>query len=161
MRPSQETATGLHLMATVRRLKAALAPSALPVKVPDETVAAEVTRMLESEGLAKLLSQCSPGYFCDVLRQARGAAAAGRNPREVIELLWALLESQDLDAALATADPNEQPARLIKLMLDGPYKNSIATSSRRCGQIARPNTPVDCELRGDRIVGQVMSSDTR
>jgi len=46
-------------------------------------------------------------------------------------------------------------------MLDGPYKNSIATSSRRCGQIARPNTPVDCELRGDRIVGQVMSSDTR
>jgi hypothetical protein len=161
MRPSQETATGLHLMATVRRLKAALAPSALPVKVPDETVAAEVTRMLESDGLVTLLSQCRPGYFCDVLRQAKGAVAAGRNPREIIELLWALLESQELDAALATADPNEQPARLIKLMLDGPYRNSIAISSRRGGQVPGSNPPVDCEVRCDPIVGQLMSSDTR
>jgi hypothetical protein len=141
MRPSQEAANSLQLMATVRRLKAALAPSVLPVRVPDQAVAAEVTRMLESDSLANLLSQCRPGYFYDVLLQARGAAAAGRNPREIIELLWALLESQDLDAALATADPNEQPAHLIKLMLDGPYKNSKAISSRRGGQTPRPISP--------------------
>lgn len=155
MRPTQEYANSLHLMATVRRLKAALAPSVLPVRVPDETIAAEVTRMLESDGLANLLSQCSPGYLYDVLRQARAAAAIGRNPREIIELLWALLESQDLDAVLATADPNEQPARLIKLMLDGPYKDSIAISSRRCGQIARERTSEDCDIRSDRIVGPI------
>ena len=131
MRPSQEAASNVHLIATVRRLKAALAPSVLPVRVPDDIVAAEVTRILESDGLASLLSRCSPGYFCDVLRQARAAAAVGRNPREIIELLWALLESPDLDVALASADPNEQPARLIKLMLDGPYRNSIIIFSRR------------------------------
>jgi len=131
MRPSQEAANNLHLIATVRRLKAALAPSVLPIRVPDDIVAAEVTRMLESEGLATLLSRCSPGYVYDVLRQARAAAAVGRNSREIIELLWALLESPDLDVALATADPKEQPARLIKLMLDGPYKESTAFSSRR------------------------------
>jgi len=106
-------------MATVRRLKAALAPSVLPVRVSDETIAAEVIRMLESDGLANLLSHCRPGYFHDVLQQAKAAAAVGRNSREVIELLWALLDSQDLDVALATADPNEQPAGLIKLMLQG------------------------------------------
>jgi hypothetical protein len=42
-----------------------------------------------------------------------------------------LLESQDLDVALATTDANEQPTHLIRLMLDGPYKGSIAISSRR------------------------------
>jgi len=131
MRPSQETANNLLLMAAVRRLKAALAPSVLPVRVPDETIAAEVMRMLQSEGLARLLSQCGPGYFYDILRQARAVATVARNPREIIELLWALLESQDLDVALATADPNEQPTQLIKLMLDGPYKDSIVISSRR------------------------------
>jgi hypothetical protein len=151
MRPSQEIANRLRLMAIVRRLKAALAPSVLPVRVPDEAVAAELTRMLENDGLATLLSQCSPGYFCDVLRHARAAAAAGRNPREIIELLWALLESQELDAALATPDPNEQPARLIKLMLDGPYKDSIDMSSRRGGQVQRPSAPHECEVRCDAL----------
>ena len=71
MRPSQEPANDLYLMATVRRLKAALAPSVLPVRVPDETIAAEVIRMLESDGLANLLSHCRPGYFYDVLQQAK------------------------------------------------------------------------------------------
>jgi hypothetical protein len=133
MRLSQDPANDLHLMATVRRLKAALAPSVLPVRVPDETIAAEVIRMLESDSLANLLSHCRPGYFHDILQQAKAAAAAGRNPREIIDLLWALLDSQDLDVALATADPNEQPAGLIKLMLQGPYKDSITISSRRAG----------------------------
>jgi hypothetical protein len=151
MRP-QELANDLHLMAALRRLKAALAPSVLPIRVPDETVAAEVIRMLESDGLANLLAHCRPGYFCDVLQQAKAAAAAGRNPREIIELLWALLDSQDLDVALASADPNEQPASLIKLMLQGPYKSSITISSRRAGTYLCPSTPDNSGVRSDRTV---------
>jgi hypothetical protein len=152
MRPPQEPTNDLHLMAAVRRLKAALAPSVLPIRVPDETVVAEVTRMLESDGLATLLAHCRPGYFYRVLLRAKAAAAVGRNPREIIELLWALLDSQDLDIALASADPNEQPASLIKLMLQGPYKSSITISSRRVGAYFCPSTPDNSGVRSDHTV---------
>jgi hypothetical protein len=113
-----------HVMATVRRLKAALAPSAQPASVPDELVVAEIERILDSEGLQNLLAHSGRGYFCSIIQRAEDAVAKGGPPRNIIDRLWTLMDSRELNAALASDDPDEQPARLVQLMLDGPYKDA-------------------------------------
>jgi hypothetical protein len=121
--PHHDAETG-QVIATIRRLKAALAPSTHPSSVPDEVVVHEIKRIIESEGLRNLLAHSEQGYFADVIRRVDDALSEGGTPRAIIERLWSLMDSRELNAALATDDPDEQPARLLELMLEGPYKNA-------------------------------------
>ena len=106
-----------HLMASIRRLQAALAPG-----IPRDAVLAELRKILESEGMENLLADSSEGYFAGVLSRARTCVESAKNDGDLFHQLGAILNSEELNAALLTDDPDEQPLRLRQLMLDGPYR---------------------------------------
>ena len=109
------------LKATVRRLQAALAPSLFRKAPPDAIVIRELTAMLASDGVKTLLAQAPGNPFADVIRRAQAVIEEGAPDRDTINRLWQFMDDDDLNAELATDDENEQPTRLVSLMLAGPY----------------------------------------
>jgi hypothetical protein len=115
MSKADRDAETLRLMASIRRLKAALAPG-----IPRHAVISELTRILESEGMENLLADAGEGYFAGILRQAKRCVEQPNG--DLYNRLEDILNSKELAAALLTDDPDEQPARLRDLMLEGPYR---------------------------------------
>ena len=109
------------LKATVRRLQAALAPSLFRKPPPDAVVIRELAAMLASDGVETLLAQAPDNPFADVIRRAQDVIEEGAPDQDTINRLWQFMDDDDLNAGLATDDENEQPARLVSLMLAGPY----------------------------------------
>ena len=109
------------LKATVRRLQAALAPSIFRKPPPDAVVIRELAAMLASDGVETLLAQAPDNPFADVIRRAQDVIEEGAPDQDTINRLWQFMDDDDLNAGLATDDENEQPARLVGLMLAGPY----------------------------------------
>ena len=109
------------LKATVRRLQAALAPSLFRKPPPDAVVIRELAAMLASDGVETLLAQAPDNPFADVIRRAQAVIEEGAPDQDTINRLWQFMDDDDLNAGLATDDENEQPARLVSLMLAGPY----------------------------------------
>jgi hypothetical protein len=109
------------LKATVRRLQAALAPSIFRKPPPDAVVIRELAAMLASDGIETLLAQAPDNPFADVIRRAQAVIEEGAPDQDTINRLWQFMDDDDLNAGLATDDENEQPARLVSLMLAGPY----------------------------------------
>jgi hypothetical protein len=109
------------LKATVRRLQAALAPSIFRKPPPDAVVIRELAAMLASDGVETLLAQAPDNPFADVIRRAQAVIEEGAPDQDTINRLWQFMDDDDLNAGLATDDENEQPARLVSLMLAGPY----------------------------------------
>jgi hypothetical protein len=109
------------LKATVRRLQAALAPSIFRKPPPDAVVIRELAAMLASDGVETLLAQAPDNPFADVIRRAQAVIEEGAPEQDTINRLWQFMDDDDLNAGLATDDENEQPARLVSLMLAGPY----------------------------------------
>jgi hypothetical protein len=109
------------LKATVRRLQAALAPSLFRKAPPDAIVIRELTAMLASNGVKTLLTQASDNPFADVICRAQAVIEEGAPDRDTVNRLWQFMDDDDLNAELATDDENEQPTRLVSLMLAGPY----------------------------------------
>ena len=114
-----------HLMASIRRLRAALAPG-----IPRDAVVAEIRKILDSVGMENLLADAGEGYFAEILNHARRCVEQP-DGGDTYERLQDLLNSQELDAALLTDDPNEQPGRLRELMLEGPYREFPIERTRR------------------------------
>jgi len=112
----QRDADTCHLMASIRRLKAALAPG-----IPRDAVVAEIRKILDSVGMENLLADAGEGYFAGVLNHARRCV---EQPDEghLYGQLQAILNARELEKALLTDDPDEQPTRLRELMLAGPYR---------------------------------------
>jgi hypothetical protein len=104
-----------RLMASIRRLKAAFAPG-----IPREAVVAEIRKILESVGMENLLADAGEGYFAEVLNHAKRLEQAGEG--DIYNRLQSILNAKQLEAALLTDDPDEQPMRLRELMLAGPYR---------------------------------------
>jgi hypothetical protein len=109
------------LKATVRRLQAALAPSIFRKPPPDAVVIRELAAMLASDGVATLLAQAPDNPFAEVIRRAQAVIGEGAPEQDTINRLWQFMDDDALNAALATNDENEQPARLVSQMLAGPY----------------------------------------
>jgi hypothetical protein len=109
------------LKATMRRLQAALAPSLFRKPPPDAVVIRELAAMLASDGVETLLAQAPDNPFADVIRRAQDVIEEGAPDQDTINRLWQFMDDDDLNAGLATDDENEQPARLVSLMLAGPY----------------------------------------
>jgi hypothetical protein len=124
VREPHDDAETTQVMASLRRLKAAFAASTLPNPVPDENVIAEIRRILQSEGLHNLLLHSPPGFFGDTIRRVKDAVGRDGDRRKTMERLREVLDAEELNAALATDDPDEQPDRLLHLMLEGPYKHA-------------------------------------
>jgi len=115
------------LKATVRRLQAALAPSLFRKPPPDAVVIRELAAMLASDGVETLLAQAPDNPFADVIRRAQDVIEEGAPDQDTINRLWQFMDDDDLNAGLATDDENEQPARLVGLMLAGPYHEGSET----------------------------------
>jgi hypothetical protein len=109
------------LKATLRRLQAALAPSLFRKAPPDAIVIRELAAMLASKGVKTLLAQAPDHPLADVIRRAQAVIEEGAPDQDTINRLWQFMDDDDLNAELATDDENEQPARLVSLMLAGPY----------------------------------------
>ena len=109
------------LKAVVRRLQAALAPSLFRKAPPDAVVIRELKAMLTSDGVKKLLARAPDNLFAQVIRRAEAVIVEGASDRDTVNRLWQFMDDDDLNAGLATDDENEQPARLVGLMLAGPY----------------------------------------
>jgi hypothetical protein len=118
MHEPHEDAQTTQLMASIRRLKAALVPG-----MAHNAVLAEIRKILDSDGMTNLLAHTQGGYFSEVLRQAKERVARTGSGSNLLDELGSLLNSTELDAALATDDPNEQPDRLRRLMLEGLYRD--------------------------------------
>jgi hypothetical protein len=118
MHDPHDDAQTTQLMASIRRLRAALAPG-----VAHGAVLAEIRRILDSDGMANLLAHAETGYFSDVLKQAKERITRPGSDSNLLDELGSLLNSTELEAALATDDPDEQPDRLRRLMLEGPYRD--------------------------------------
>jgi len=114
---SQEDVETPHLMASIRRLKAALAPG-----IPRDAVVTEIRKILDSVGMENLLADAGEGYFAEVLNHARRCVEQP-DEGDLYNQLQAILNATELQAALLTDDPDEQPMRLRKLMLEGPYRD--------------------------------------
>jgi hypothetical protein len=106
-----------QLMASIRRLKAALVPG-----IPRNTVIAELRKILESEGMENLLAHAGEGYFAQVLNRAKACIEGSIENDRMFDQVVEILNTTELDAALLSDDPNEQPLRLRRLMLEGPYR---------------------------------------
>jgi hypothetical protein len=114
---ADQDAETLRLMASIRRLKAALAPG-----ISKAAVVSELRKILESDGIKNLLADAGEGYFAGILRKARECMESSMDDEGSIGRLETLLNSPELEAALLTDDPDEQPQRLRDLMLEGPYR---------------------------------------
>jgi len=115
------------LKAVVRRLQAALAPSLFRNAPPDAVVIRELKAMLASDGVKQLLAHAPDSLFAQVIRRAEAVIAEGASDRDTVNRLWQFMDDDDLNAALATDDENEQPAKLVSLMLAGPYHEGSET----------------------------------
>jgi hypothetical protein len=113
---SQGDVDSSRLKASIRRLKAALAPG-----IPRDAVVAEIRKILDSVGMENLLAEAGEGYFAEVLNHARRCVEQP-DEGDVYDQLKAILNAKDLESALRTDDPDEQPMRLRELMLAGPYR---------------------------------------
>jgi len=113
--------------AVVRRLQAALAPSLFAGRRPtDDTIVRELKTMLASDGVRHLLHEAPVTQFTDIIRRAQTVLHDSASNAEIINTLWRFMDEPELNAALATTDQDEQPMELVRLMLEGPYKNAIA-----------------------------------
>jgi hypothetical protein len=113
--------------AVVRRLQAALAPSLFGGERPtDDVIVRELRAMLDSEGVRHLLREAPPSQFTDIIRRAQAVVHGTGSDVEIINTLWHFMDEPELNAALATTDRDEQPIELVRLMLEGPYKNAAA-----------------------------------
>ena len=115
------------LKAVVRRLQAALAPSLFRKAPPDAVVIRELRAMVTSDGVRKLLARAPDNLFAQVIRRAEAVIAEGASDRDTVNRLWQFMDDDDLNAALATDDENEQPTKLVSLMLAGPYHEGSET----------------------------------
>ena len=95
------------LKAVVRRLQAALAPSIFRNAPPDAVVIRELTAMLTSDGVQKLLADAPDNAFADVIRRAQAVIEQGASDRDTVNALWQFMDDDDLNAELATDDENE------------------------------------------------------
>jgi hypothetical protein len=114
--------------AVIRRLQAALAPSLIPMErqPSDRAMVDQLTSILSSEGVNNLLAVQPKDQFTELIQRALATVEAGGGDREVIDRLWEFMDDGGLNAALATEDANESPRHLVKLMLEGPYKDAVA-----------------------------------
>src|SRR5262245_17742670 len=111
--------------AVVRRLQAALAPSLFGGARPtDDIIVRERRAMLDSDGVQLLLREAPRNQFTDIIRRAQTVVHDSASNAEVINTLWHFMDEPELNAALATTDRDEQPTELVRLMLEGPYKNA-------------------------------------
>jgi hypothetical protein len=116
--------------AVVRRLQAALAPSLFTGDRPsDEMIVRELKAMLASEGVRRLLSQAPANQFAEVIRRAQGVVDGGGSDTDIINTLWHFMDDAALNEALETDDADEKPMALVRLMLEGPYKQAAATGN--------------------------------
>ena len=115
------------LKAVVRRLQAALAPSLFRNAPPDAVVIRELKAMLTSDGVRKLLAHAPDNLFAQVIRRAVAVVAEGAPDRDTVNRLWQFMDDDDLNAGLETDDENEQPIKLVSLMLAGPYHEGSET----------------------------------
>jgi hypothetical protein len=119
--------------AVIRRLQAALAPSIIPMErqPSDRDVVDQLTSILSNEGVKNLLAAEPKDQFTEVIQRAHATVEAGGGDREVIDRLWEFIDNSHLNAALATDDENESPRHLVKLMLEGPYKDAVRNPDER------------------------------
>jgi hypothetical protein len=111
--------------AVVRRLQAALIPSVFRARPPDHAVVREIRAILDSDGVQLLLAQIADGYFRRIIHKAQACVRANDDDRDVIERLWNLIDDPVLNRAIASDDAGEQPAQLVRQMLDGPYRDAL------------------------------------
>ena len=115
------------LKAIVRRLQAELAPSLFRKAPPDAVVIRELKAMLTSDGVTKLLARAPDNLFAQVIRRAEAVIVEGASDRDTVNRLWQFMDDDELNAALETDDENEQPIKLVSLMLAGPYHEGSET----------------------------------
>jgi hypothetical protein len=116
--------------AVVRRLQAALAPSLFHGERPsDKMIVRELRAMLASEGVRQLLSKAPSNQFADVIRRAQAVLDGGGADADIINRLWHFMDDAPLNKALETDNVDEKPMELVRLMLEGPYKQLAATGS--------------------------------
>jgi hypothetical protein len=127
-RAEQDDDTVEKTKAVVRRLQAALAPSLFPGERPtDRMIVRELAAMLGSEGVRLLLSKAPPNQFTEVIRRAQRVVSGGGSDVDVINTLWRFMDEPELNEALETDDADEKPTELVRLMLEGPYKQLPAS----------------------------------
>src|SRR5262245_42828753 len=113
--------------AVLRRLQAALAPSLFKGDRPgDDVIVRELKAMLDSDGVQHLLRAAPSTQFTYTIRRAQTVVQDSGSSADIINTLWHFMDEPDLNAALATTDRDEQPTELVRLMLEGPYKNATA-----------------------------------
>jgi len=113
--------------AVVRRLQAALAPSLFAgARPPDDMIVAELRAMLASEGVRLLLERAPKTQFSDVIRRAQRVVSRSDPDGDIIIALWDFIDEAALNQALETDDVDESPIELVRLMMEGPYKQLTA-----------------------------------
>ena len=116
-----------RIKAVVRRVQAALAPSLFAGERPsDAMIVNELATMLRSNGVRELLSQTPPNRFTDVIGRAQRVLEGGGSHAVIINTLWRFIDEAELNEALQTDDKDEAPRELVRLMLEGPYKQATA-----------------------------------
>ena len=123
--------------AVVRRLQAALIPSVFPERPPDDAIVRELRAIVNSDGVALLLKRFPDHFFTNIIRKTQESVHAGGSNRDIIERLWAFMDDPELNRAVASDDPDEQPARLVHLMLEGPYKDAATGKPAKAAVGAR------------------------
>jgi hypothetical protein len=113
--------------AVVRRLQAALAPSLFAgSRPPDDMIVAELRAMLASDGVRLLLERAPATQFSEVIRRAQRVVSRGGPDADIIIALWDFIDDAELNEALETDDVEESPTELVRLMMQGPYKQLTA-----------------------------------
>ncbi len=113
--------------AVVRRLQAALAPSLFAgTRPPDDVIVAELRAMLASEGVRLLLDRAPATQFSEVVRRAQQVVNRDASNADIIIALWNFIDEAELNEALETDDVDESPTKLVRLMMEGPYKQLTA-----------------------------------
>jgi len=113
--------------AVVRRLQAALAPSLFAgARPPDDMIVAELRAMLASDGVRLLLERAPTTQFSEVIRRAQRVVSRSDPDGDIIIALWDFIDEAALNQALETDDVDESPIELVRLMMEGPYKQLTA-----------------------------------
>jgi hypothetical protein len=113
--------------AVVRRLQAALAPSLFAgTRPPDDMIVAELRAMLASDGVRLLLERAPATQFSEVIRRAQRVVSRSGPDADIIIALWDFIDDAELNEALETDDVEESPTELVRLMMQGPYKQLTA-----------------------------------